>query len=436
MSKLRQEITKKEFLISSRKNSKDFTRSRKLGFADIILYQLSNASRSLAVELSAYFREKLGGSKNYTKQAYSKGRMKIKPESYIMLNNLLHEEYYKETHKSYKEYRLLGIDGSIIELPHGAELEAKYGKINKESTCRNGARSSVIYDLLNKIVIDASLREYESSEKEIGIEQLIRIKEEGRQRRDIVVADRGYPSVELLVKLEDLGYDYVIRFTPSQFIKELRCLKNGKENDIEVELNLAEFNKRRKKEVISKHLSSGKTEKLKIRGVRIELENGEKEYLLTSLKDKSEFGEEEFRRIYSERWNHEVYYDFQKNVMKVEDFTGKTRDAVLQDYHSRILVGNIHSIMVSEAEAEEEAIGKKKKELKYEEYRINRSVSYGLLKGRIYDMLKEENKKWEEDYDEIKEEIKKYKLPVKKGRKYKHKTKGKLKYPMNNKRVF
>lgn len=436
MRKLREEIGSRDFFNVSRKSNVDFTRNRKLGFVDIILYQLSNMSRSLAVELSDYFKEKLGNPKSYTKQAYSKGRMKIKPESYISLNNLFQSEYYCEPHKCYKGYRLLGIDGSIIELPHGQELESKFGKINKESTCRNGARSSLIYDLLNKQVIDATLERYESSEKAIGIKQLVRIKEEGRQRKDIIVADRGYPSVELLMELEQLGYDYVIRFTPSRFIKGLEVLEKGKKKDIEIELNLSEFNKRRKNQRIGGYLSNHPESKLRIRGIAIELENGVKEYLITSLRNKLEFGDEDFREIYSERWNQEVYYDFQKNVMQVEDFTGKTEDAVLQDYHSRILVGNIHSMMVSEAEKEEEQAGSEHKELKYKEYRINRNVSYGLLKGRIYDMLRKENKNWDEEYDQIKEEIKRYKIPVRKGRKYEHKTKGKLKYPMNNKRVF
>ena len=89
-------------------SEKDFTRNRKLGFVDIILFQISSASKSLGVELHKYLRSSKIRETAYSKQAYSKARMKIKHSGYIELNNSLLEEYYNsEDYKTYKGYRLL-----------------------------------------------------------------------------------------------------------------------------------------------------------------------------------------------------------------------------------------------------------------------------------------------------------------------------------------
>jgi hypothetical protein len=177
-------------------------------------------------------------------------------------------------------------------------------------------------------------------------------------------------------------------------------------------------------------------DKINLRILRIELSNGVKEYLITSLIDKEKFSQEDFKEIYGYRWNQEVYYDFQKNVIEVENFSGKTVESILQDYHSRVLVGNIHSMILSEAEEQIEKEVKENPKLKYKEYQPNRAVTYGIMKTRIYKMLDEESPGWEKEYDELVKMAKTYKIPIRKNRKFPRKKKGNLKYPINKKKVI
>ena len=112
-----------------RKTERAFTRKRKLGFVELILFQISTASKILSVELNKYLTSKKIKATEYSKQAYSKARMKISHSSYIELNDTLLEEYYKsKDYRTYKGYRLLGIDGSEIELQrseeHTSELQS------------------------------------------------------------------------------------------------------------------------------------------------------------------------------------------------------------------------------------------------------------------------------------------------------------------------
>ena len=121
--------------------------------------------------------------------------------------------------------------------------------------------------------------------------------------------------------------------------------------------------------------------------MKLKLSKGITEYLITSLHSEKAFTPEDFNEIYNLRWNEEVHFDFQKNVMEVENFSGKTVETVKQDYFSRILVGNLHSLIVSEAQGEIDEETKKNPELKYEKYRVNKSISFGLMKESLFKIV-------------------------------------------------
>lgn len=419
----------------NRTSEKYFTRNRKLGFVDIILFQISSASKSLGVELHNYLRSSKINSTEYSKQAYSKSRIKIKHSGYIELNDSLLEEYYKrEDYKTYKGYRLLGIDGSEIELQHGSTIRNKFGGIftNKESI--NASKSIVIYDLLNELVIDAEMNLYNSSERTSAIKQLYRIKNEGKSKKDIIVADRGFPSLEVFSELISMNYNFVIRYSGNNFLRETLVLTESKENDLEIEISLNEVYKRNKNKRIKKLIADGYQDKIRLRIIELTLSSGVREYLITSILDKENFGIEDFNEIYNLRWNEEIYFDFQKNIMEIENFTGKSVETIMQDYYSIVLVGNLHSLIIADAQEEVDKETQNNGKLKYEHYKINKSVTFGIMKEHIYDLLTAKN--WKKQFKLLVKESKKYKIPIIKNRRFKRTKKGNLKYPITRKNVF
>lgn len=282
-----------------RKTERAFTRKRKLGFVELILFQISTASKILSVELNKYLTSKKIKATEYSKQAYSKARMKISHSSYIELNDTLLEEYYKsKDYRTYKGYRLLGIDGSEIELQHGASIKKEFGRVftNRESI--NAAKSVVIYDLLNELVIDSELHLYNSSERTSAIKQLRRVEKEGKLRKDIIVADRGFPSLEVFSELLSMGYGFVIRYNGKNFLRETLPLVESKGNDLEIEISLKSLNQRKSNPRIKELLSKGYPDKIKLRIIKLTLSNGVKEYLITSVLDKKEFTIEDFNEVY------------------------------------------------------------------------------------------------------------------------------------------
>ena len=70
------------FLFNSIKRTVDFSRRRKMGFTDYIYATIQNLKCSLQVGLNAFFDTHKGGQIACSKQAFSKGRQRIKPEAF------------------------------------------------------------------------------------------------------------------------------------------------------------------------------------------------------------------------------------------------------------------------------------------------------------------------------------------------------------------
>lgn len=68
---------------------------------------------------------------------------------------------------------------------------------------------------------------------------------------------------------------------------------------------------------------------LKVRLIRIELDNGEIEVLITSLLDRQKYAHTDFKPLYQQRWGSETCYDTLKNKLQIEVVSGHSPEAVL-----------------------------------------------------------------------------------------------------------
>ncbi len=423
--------------MNSRKEKESFTRERKLPFEELVMFFLKGAAKSLTVEINEFFQLFVKGKPSCSKQAVSKARMKLKHEAFISLNEAVTEEYYGQDYKTYKGYRLLAADGSMIELPYGEAIRNEFGTMNHKKNWVNCGWSVVVYDVLNEMIVDAKLHTYGRSEREYLLEQLKRMQKEGKQKRDIIIADRGFPSLAMFVKLAGMNYDFVIRYNGGQFLKELKEFETNEKDDMIIEVSLKGSSKRKNNAELQELLRQGTKPTMNIRVIKIKLPNGEYEYLATSILDNNQLQKDDFKQIYNLRWAEEEHFKVQKQIAEVENFSGKTGESIRQDYYSRILIINLHSVLVQEAEKQlEEDITNKKQKMKYARYKINRNVSYGLVRLRILDLLNKENANWVKAYDELVSTIKRYRIPVIEGRSNQRKRKWLLKFPSNKRRAI
>jgi len=72
--------------------------------------------------------------------------------------------------------------------------------------------------------------------------------------------------------------------------------------------------------------------------IKIELPDGKKEILCTSLVDSQKYPYEEMDKLYHLRWNEEEAYKLLKSRIELENFSGKTARAVRQDFYARVFL--------------------------------------------------------------------------------------------------
>ena len=115
------------------------------------------------------------------------------------------------------------------------------------------------------------------------------------------------------------------------------------------------------------------------RKLTIELPSGEIEVLATSLLDKTRYGYCLFKQLYQQRWMVEEDYKVMKSRLEIENFTGKSVEAIYQDIHAAVLTKNIAAVAIFEAD---KIKAFKCKTRKYH-YRINFSYALSQLKDNV-----------------------------------------------------
>ena len=362
-------IDNEEYLKRSRRMAGDFTRRRKMSFANYIWFLLTTTKRSLVSGLRAFIKELDVSWDGYSKQAFSQGRQRIKPEAIKELINATQERFYAEAdYAVWEGMRVTAIDGSRYNLPTAKELQAHYG-IQESSGEQVQALGSCLYDVLNGIVIDAQLTRVNGNERELAAKHIEFLSSNPARRgeKELLLMDRGYPSYEFIRDIERLGMHYAIRCCKA-FCKSMPIGDS--------------------KDCIIEHRFSKAKEKTRLRVVRFDLGNGNEEIIVTNLFDPG-LTWENFKALYHLRWTIETNYGTLKNKLEIEDFSGHSVLAVEQDYYATVTVANLVSILVFDNREQIDEYNKNSSN-KYT-YKQNVNLTIGLLKDELLHILAEDS---------------------------------------------
>lgn len=380
MDFIKKEIYSQKLKKSYRLSPKDFTRNRKLPFSKVVLFMISLVKKSLQLELYSFMQIASKKHKSITNSAFNQARMKIKPELFKHLITSLNNQFYtnnEERVKLWNGFRLLGCDGSTLTLPITKELTKKYKHfVNQHTTGVLLARTSVLYDLENEIVLSGVIAPFKKGERQLAVSQITELNKSLYQ--ELIILDRGYPSFDVIYQLNKLKVNYVMRAKPSfsNVTKEFM-----KSNMLEL---VTEIKSGKDASLLSNLYKNQSTE---VRLLKVFLDNGEVELLITSLTNKTKYPSKLFKELYFKRWGIEILYDKLKNKLLIESFTGYTEVSILQDFYCTLFLSNIQSLLADEANEELKDLGVNKKY----EYKINTNLSIGFIKTRLIELFLEEN---------------------------------------------
>lgn len=365
MTKLKDRLYTEEFKERWRQRAQDFTRDRKMPFVEVVLFMMGQCQRSLQVELAAFMR-KVGGSAQWiTNSAFNQSRKKIRAGLFADLSATLIEEFYTDNDERvqlWKGHRLLATDSSTIELPSRRELADIYGQVtNQYEVLVVHGRFSVLYDVLNNLAIEGVLAPYRAAERDLAKQHL-----HACSPNDLVIYDRGYPSFEMMHTVRQHKVHFLMR-CPRDHNKEVEAFMRSGRDNATVEL------------CAGAHRPDLKDRRVTVRMVRVALNNGEFQVLLTSLLDTVRYPTSDFKDLYHRRWGVETFFDEVKNIVRMEHFTGHSPHVIEQDFQCALFLCNVHSLLVSEAQEELPAkhINRKLS------YKINCNVSFGFFKEQV-----------------------------------------------------
>jgi hypothetical protein len=272
-----------------------------------------------------------------TKGALSRARKKVDPWAFQRLNELSVDFFYREVdYYVWGGHRLLSVDGSRLVLPNHSSVKEEFGEHSfgpKADSNRSLATCSMLYDVFNHVTIDASLASYTTGEQSLLLGHL-----EKTSAGDLLLLDRGYPSIFLFFLMKARGLEFCVRMKEDWWVK----IKNFTESDLldgEVVFTLPK--KDVKKLIDYPHFTDTA---ITCRLIKVILEDGSKEILCTSLLDISKYPYEEFAELYHYRWNEEEAYKLLKCRAEVENFSGKTSIAVKQDFFAKIFLMSLCAI--------------------------------------------------------------------------------------------
>ena len=113
--------------------------------------------------------------------------------------------------------------------------------------------------------------------------------------------------------------------------------------------------------------------------VKVILDNGAVEILVTNLFDTCKYPQETFKELYFKRWGIETCYDTVKNKLQLEAFSGQKVTTIIQDFYITFFLSNLQQIISNPANQP----GQTKKY----HYKINKNVAFGLMKNRIVELF-------------------------------------------------
>lgn len=121
------------------------------------------------------------------------------------------------------------------------------------------------------------------------------------------------------------------------------------------------------------------TEPLQARLIRVELESGEVEVLITSLLDAQAYPHRLFAKLYALRWGVEENYKREKQRLEIENFSGRTPWVLLQDFHAKLFAQNLTAILVCLAQW----LADERYRHRQHSYRINFANALSKMKNHL-----------------------------------------------------
>lgn len=337
---------------------KDFSRTRKLPFDQMIKAILCMRDGSIANEMMDFFgiHEDLA-----TTSAFIQQRAKIIPEAFESLFELFTENAAED--KTFRGFRLLAVDGTDFLTASDPSDPDSFFPGTEDQKSYNLLHLNAMYDLVQHIYIDAILQKRRKAD-ECGA--LVSMVDRSRLRDVLLLADRGYEAFNVLAHIQEKGWKFLIRIKDGVGgIAAGLDLPNSPEFDVPITLNLTVKQTNEVKQLLKdrnryRYITSSarfdylprRSRKhdptvffpLSFRIVRFPITDSSYETIITNL-DLHNFPPSELKHLYAMRWGIETSFRELKYTVGLQHFHAKKVEFVHQEIFARLTMYNFYELI-------------------------------------------------------------------------------------------
>ena len=269
---IKQIIVDKGFQARHKTDWYAFTKEAKISFESVMLFVLGSTNTLLDFEIQNFCQKQQ--TELFSKGAISIAKQKV---SYTAFQSILQTLSYLMPKESlFKDYQLVAVDGTELQLPKSPAITEKYNR-SKDRCNWPRAHAVTFYDVLNHHYLDSTFNPYQTDERQAAIRML---DVSFIQTPQIYLFDRGFPSVGLIQKLNESGKKFVFRVAKN-FSKEVISFRESEATDCTKNITYTKSNtrtNRKSKDLILPY-------SFDLRFIKVALKSGEDEILITNLFD-------------------------------------------------------------------------------------------------------------------------------------------------------
>lgn len=407
-------IRSEEFRDLCRTRPEDFTRRRKLTAEVLAESLLARRGRTLSIELRDMRRD---AGVDVTKWGYLKAREKMRPEALRELMRHHARSVYADGDATlFHGMVVVDVDGSSANVPTNDETLERYGN----ASCPDAKPQAAIgiseaFDPLTDQLLDISLHRGKFNERAQVANHLVAASWVTGGLPLLFIGDRGYPSLLLMALIECAGEHYLIRCSKGFLTPEFRAAEEaGGDLWIDVRLTRHRLKDQAKTDpdAVDALVALGT---LRVRFCIVDIGGEEPERLVTNLGE-DVLPHEGLKGCYWMRWPAETTYEYMKDRLQMENFTGTKPVLIEQDVYATGYLANLAFDLAREAdEAAGERIEAEGKEYKHEMV-ANRTFAIGSLKEDLYSLVLAGEREREALMATLVEEVSHELVPVRTGR--------------------
>lgn len=412
----------------------DWTRQRTLTFLWVVLLILQGHKQAFQNTLNKLFSARGKVRQVPTASALCQARQKLRPELFLHLNQVVMESFYQlptvdvtldnalnvqvgqgtperaagaDVVWNWCGHRVLGVDGTCWNLPNTPANREHFGSATNQHDAVGCAQAqgSVLYDVLNDIGLNAVFEPVQA-EKDLMFAHHLKHTRFG----DVIVMDRGYADYSVLAFWVKHRRDFVLRLPRSSF-KAAREFWDSSATEAVVTLHVTPD----QRAFVREHQLPTI---VRVRLVKLFLDNDEVEVLATSLLDAARYDAGALGQVYAWRWRVETYLDRLKNIFEIERFGSQRREHLQQDFYGVLFLSSLESVLSRRASLEL-AKESRQRGCRYTQ-QVNRAVSYSALLARTMLLLTDQQQSAQETLAELHHLFKTNPVPRRPGRHLSH----------------